>query len=121
MPGSIGDKHLAEQHKVGETVAHNYAMSILGDVDGAVFANFYNKTQSTKLDLRSVREVLEFFSYAILKFFKVNNCNMLCRKEIIRDARMWLLSWIRYNWWRPLISLYLIASMIRISGTGKSE
>lgn len=121
MPGSVGDKHLAEQHKAGETVAYNYAMSLFGDVDETVFSNFYNKTQSAKLDRQSIREVLEFFSCAGLKFFKVNNCDVSCRKEIIREQKVWLLSWIRYNWRRPLIIYYLIASMIRIGGAGKSE
>ena len=112
MPGSIGDKHLAEQTKAGEAVAYNYAKSFLSDVDSAVFANFYNKTQSSKLDRRSIEEVLEFSRNALYEFFKVNNCNSPCRKEIIRDTRIWLLSWLKYNWRRPGISLYLIFSMI---------
>ncbi len=121
VPGSIGDKHLAEQHRAGEMVAHNYAESILGDVDGVVFSNFYNKTQSSNLDLRTIREVLEFSSSAILKLFNLNNCNILCRKEVIREQRVWLLSWLRYNWRRPLVILYLIVYMIRTGGAGKSE
>jgi glycosyltransferase involved in cell wall biosynthesis len=121
MPGSIGDKHLAEQTKAGEAVAHNYAMSILGDVDLVVFSDFYNKTQSSKLDLHSIRGMMGFSTNALFKFFKANDCNLSCRKEIIRDTRIWLLSWLKYNWWRPLISLYLIVSMIRAGGVGKNE
>lgn len=119
MPGSVGDKHLAEQTKAGEAVAYNYAKSILGDVDRAIFTDFYNKTQSGKLDLRSIRGVIDFSSDVIIKFFKVKNCNMSCRKEIIQGARIWLLSCFKYNWMRPLVCFYLVISMISIGRLGK--